>query len=235
MNLARPAAALAAAACALLVLTGCTGTTPAASVATPSPATTASPDRVVGDALAATLSAGSARASIDAGTAAGAVTANGPLRFAPFAADLSATVQGRAVSVRTVDGSSWVEFGGRWQRVSSGLVPVDALTGALHAAPGLRDVVADGTEDLGGVPTTRYRGTADLEAAAAASADPATAAGLRSLAGLVTGRPAVEVWLGPDGRVAQLRVSPAGGSATGPVTLRLTDLGVPTDITPPSP
>ncbi len=142
-------------------------------------------------------------------------------------------MQGRPVALRTVDGSSWVELGGRWQRVSAGLVPVGALTGALHAAPGLRDVVADGTEDVAGVPATRYRGTADLDAAAA-SADPATADGLRELAGLVTPRPAVQVWVGPDGRVVQLRIAPAGASATGPITLRLTDLGVPTDITPPA-
>lgn len=232
MRPARPAAALAAAACALLVLTGCDGGSPAAPPSA-APAVSQAPDRVVGDALAATLAAGSARAVIDAGTAAGPVTATGPLRFAPFAADLSATVAGRPVALRAVDGSSWVEFGGRWRRVPPGTVPVGALAGALHAAPGLREVVADGTEDVAGVPAARYRGTADLDAAAA-SADPATAAGLRELAGLVTQRPAVQVWVGPDGRVTQLRVAPAGGSATGPITLRLSDLGVPADISPPA-
>ena len=74
---------------------------------------------------------------------------------------------------------------------------------------------------------------ADLEAAASLS-DPGAAAGLRELAGLVTPRPSLEVWTGPDGRVAQIRVAPAGPSATGPITLRLTDLGIPTDITPPA-
>lgn len=230
----RPGAALAAAACALLVLTGCDGGTPAAPSAAPAVSSPApAPDRVVGDALAATLAAGSARAEIDAGTAAGPVTASGPLRFAPFAADLSATVAGRPVALRAVDGSSWVEFGGSWRRVPPGTVPAGALAGALHAAPGLRDVVADGAEDVAGVPATRYRGTADLDAAAAA-ADPATAEDLRELAGLVTPRPAVQVWVGPDGRVTQLRVAPTGGSATGPITLRLSDLGLSTAITPPA-
>lgn len=235
MRPARPAAAVAAAACALLVLTGCDGGAPSAPAApSPSPAAAVAPDRVVGDALAATLAAGSARAAVDAGTPLGPVTATGPVRFAPFAADLSATVQGRPVALRTVEGSSWVERGGRWQRIPSGLVPIDALAGALHAAPGLRDVVPDGTEDVAGVPATRYRGTVDLDAAAASASDPATATGLRGLAGLVTPRPAVQVWVGPDGRVAQLRIAPSGASTTGPVTLRLTDVGVPTDITPPA-
>ncbi len=220
----RAVAAFAALACALLVVTGCTGTPAPVSA----PASGPAPDRVVADAVAATLAAGSARLTADVGSPAGAVTASGPVRFSPFAADLSATVQGRPVEVRAVDGKSWVRLGERWRPVAPGLVPVGALPGAVQAASGLRDVVVEGPDTVDGAPATRYRGSVDLDAAAAA--DPGVAGSLRELSALVTPRPGVEVWVGPDGRLAQLRMAPAGAA---PVTVGLTDPGLPVDVAPP--
>lgn len=43
--------------------------------------------------------------------------ATGPVRFAPFAADLTTTVGTREIALRTVDGTSWARFGTRWEQL----------------------------------------------------------------------------------------------------------------------
>lgn len=203
------------------------------------PVAAQSPEQVVGNAAVATTRAGSARTVLVAETVAGTVRATGPVRFAPFAADLVASVGPREIAVRTVDGRSWARFGTRWQPLSQGLLPVGAVAGALRSATGLSGVSEVGPEQVGGVPTTRYRGTVVL--ADVPAPDPAARAELDELAALATPTPAIEVWVGPDGRVVQLRTSSVAAPGTqsasvptsGVVTVTLSDLGVPVEVTPP--
>ncbi|MET0187464.1 MAG: hypothetical protein ABW212_00600 [Pseudonocardia sediminis] len=228
--------------CAVLVTGACTSD-PAPSSQDPSnpgaPVAAATPEQAVGNAAVATTEAGSARTVLVAETAVGTVRATGPVRFAPFAADLTATVGAREIGVRTVDGTSWARFGTRWQQLSPGLLPVGAVAGALRSASGLTGVTEVGPEQVGDVATTHYRGTVDL---AAVQAPDATArAELDELAALATPNPGIEVWVGPDGRIVQLRTSSvatpgtqaASAPAPGAITVTLSDLGVPVEVTPP--
>ncbi len=237
----RRAGLVAALLCAVVVTGACdaapspTGPAPAPGA----PAAVVSPEQAVRDAAVATTRAGSARTELLAETPAGAVRATGPVRFTPFAADLTATVGSRQVALRTVDGTSWARFGTRWQQLSPGLVPVGAVAGALRSAAGLSGVTEVGREQIGGVATTHYRGTVDL--AAVPAPDATARAELAELAALASPTPGIEVWVGPDGRVVRLRTSSvatpgtqaASAAAPGTITVTLSQLGVPVEVTPP--
>lgn len=236
----RRAAAFAVLICAALTSVACDpGGAPPAPESAPGAPSAAGPEQVVRDAAAATVRAGSARATLLAETAAGPVRATGPVRFAPFAADLTATVGPREIALRSLDGTSWARLGSRWQQLSPGLLPVGAVAGVLHAASALTPVTEVGPEQVGGVPATHYRGTVDL--AAVPAPDPDARAELNELAALASPTPDVDVWVGPDGRIAQLRTTsaPAPGTraATAPapaaVTVTLTEPGIPVRVTPP--
>ncbi|ALL74182.1 hypothetical protein AD006_00535 [Pseudonocardia sp. EC080610-09] len=247
----RPVAALLGLVLALsLALTVCTGGGPTASgpAAEPGP----SPQDTVTAAARALADAGSARATVGLDGPTGPLRANGPARFEPFAADLTVDLGTRGAHVRVLGDDAWVRFGGSpgWQALSTGLLPVGAVTGALHATAGLRDVVAQpGTEDVEGLPAVRYTGTVDLAAARAAAPDPAAATRVDELSGLVSPTPWFTAWLGapdaaqPDrGRLVQLRLEPAGpasgeqsanAAVPGAVTLGFTEPGLPVEVTAP--
>lgn len=231
-----------------LVLAGCTGGAGPASGAAPNPPP--APRDVVAGAGQALADAGSARVTValDGGPT-GRVQASGPVRFAPIAADLSVALGTRGAQVRVLGDDAWFRLGGaeRWQRLSAGMLPLGAVTGVLHTAPGLRDVAEQpGREDVEGVPAVRYTGTVDLAAARDAAPDPAIAPRLDELAGLVSPAPRVTAWLGaPDappadrGRLLRLSLEPTtpGGEqstpAPGAVTIGFADPGAPVEVTPP--
>ncbi|MBC3190293.1 hypothetical protein H7X46_04360 [Pseudonocardia sp. C8] len=218
-----------------VVLCACTGAGPVAP-AGPAAAVPPPPQDVVAGAVRALAGAGSARvsAALDGGPT-GPVRASGPVRLQPFAADLTATLGTRGAQVRVDGDAAWLRLGGsgNWQRLPAGAVPVGALTGALHAAPGLRDVAEQpGREDVDGVPAVRYTGTVDLAAARAAAPGPDAATRLDELAGLVSPAPRFTAWLGaPDaagadrGRLLRLRLEPAGGA--GALTVGFAEPGLP--------
>ncbi|MBW0101982.1 hypothetical protein [Pseudonocardia sp. KRD291] len=233
--------------CAVLVTGACDAAPAPNPPASPSgapvpagpPVAAESPEQVVGNAAVATTRAGSARTVLLAETAVGTVRATGPVRFAPFAADLTATVGTREVALRAVDGTSWARFGTRWQQLSPGLLPVGAVSGALRSATGLSGVSEVGPEQVGDVATTRYRGTVDL--AAVPAPEPTAKAELGELAALASPTPEIDVWVGPDGRIVQLRTGSVATPGTraadaptpGAITVTLSDLGVPVEVTPP--
>ncbi|MDN5918928.1 MAG: hypothetical protein L0I76_28170 [Pseudonocardia sp.] len=236
----RAAAAIAVLLCSGFLLAGCTGAPePPAPAGASGVDAAAEPGQAVGDAAVRTIRAGSARADVVVESAIGPVRATGPIRFEPFAADLTATVGEREVALRAVDGKAWARLGTRWQPLSPGLVPVGAVAGALRSVTGLRDVVEVGPETIGGVPATLYRGSVDLSAVPAP--DATAKAEIAELSALASPTPRIEVWIGPDGTVAQLRTAsvaptaPQAASAPTPgvVTVSLTDLGVPVEVTPP--
>lgn len=226
-----------------LVLAGCTGAGGPSDAAAPAPPP--APREIVAGAGQALADAGSARLTVALDLPTGRVEASGPARFTPFAADLTVALGTRGAQVRVVGDDAWIRLGGadRWQPLSAGMLPVGAVTGALHIAPGLRDVTEQpGREDVGGVPALRYAGTVDLAAARAAAPDPATATRLDELAGLVSPGPRFTAWLGapdaagPDrGRLVRLRLEPTapGTPAAGPITLDVAEPGLPVEVTAP--
>jgi hypothetical protein len=234
----------------VLALSACTGgaPTPPGPAAAPGP----SPQDTVTAAARALADAGSARATVGLDGPTGPLRATGPARFEPPAADLTVDLGTRGAQVRVLGDDAWVRFGGApdWQALSTGLLPVGALTGALHATAGLREVAAQpGTDDVEGVPAVRYTGTVDLAAARAAAPDPAAATRVDELSGLVSPAPRFTAWLGapdaaqPDrGRLVQLRLEPAAPAAggqdasaavPGAVTLGFAEPGLPVEVTAP--
>lgn len=247
-------AAAACGALVLLVLAGCTGGAqePAADGAPPAAVAAPSAQDAVAAAGTALVDAGSARVDVELDSVTGPVRASGPARFTPFAADLTVALGTRGAQVRVLDERAWVRFGGsdRWQPLSTGLVPVGAVGGMLHAAPGLRDVVAaPGITYVDGVAATTYTGSVDLAAARAGAPDPGVGTRLDELAGLVSPTPRFTAWLGaPDaapadrGRLLRLRLEPqapatgtqaAGAAVPGAVTVSFADPGLPVEITAP--
>lgn len=237
----------------VLALAGCTTGSPEP-VADGAPPASAAPSAqdIVAAAGTALADAGSARVDVELDSVTGPVRASGPARFTPFAADLTVALGTRGARVRVLDDRAWVRFGGsdRWQPLSTGLLPVGAVGGMLHAAPGLRDVVAaPGATDVDGVAATTYTGSVDLAAARAGAPDPAVATRLDELAGLVSPTPRFTAWLGaPDaapadrGRLLRLRLEPqapaagtqnAGAAVPGAVTVSFSDPGLPVEITAP--
>ncbi|MEJ8278522.1 hypothetical protein [Pseudonocardia spirodelae] len=245
--------AVAGGALAVLALAGCTTGTPAPGAdGAPAAATAPSAQDAVAAAGRALADAGSARVDVELDSVTGPVRASGPVRFAPFAADLTVALGTRGARVRVLEDRAWVRFGGsdRWQPLSTGLLPVGAVGGMLHAAPGLRDVVAaPGTTEVGGIAATTATGSVDLAAARAGAPDPAVAAHLDELAGLVSPAPRVTAWLGaPDaapadrGRLLRLRLEPqapptgtqsAGAAVPGAITVSFADPGLPVEVTAP--
>lgn len=239
----RQAPALAALLACLAVLVACTAGAPPGETAVAAP----SPRDVVTVAARSLADAGSARVTLSTDAPTGPLTASGPVRFEPFAADLTAVVGTRGAQVRAVDGRAWLRLGrsGRWQSVPVGLLPVGAVSGALRAAPGLADVTAQGREQVGAVPAAVYRGTVDLAAAKAAA--PEDAPRIDQLAGLVSPMPRFTAWIGASdapgadrGRLLRLRLEPAGappgvaGSPVpGAVTVGFAEPGLPVRITAP--
>lgn len=226
----------------LAVLAGCTGVSPGGPAAAPPPA----PRDVVAAAARGLADAGSARVEIELDSPSGPLRASGPVRFAPFAADLSAAVGTRGVRVRAVEPDAWLRLGeGRWQPISAGMLPLQAVTGALRAAPGLTGVTGPVTEsETRPDGTERYAGTVDL--AAARAADPAAGPALDQLAGLVSPGPRFTAWIGgpaaPEhdrGRLLRLRLEPSTGSpgvpgpVPGTVTIGFAEPGLPVDVSPP--
>lgn len=220
---------------ALLAVAGCTG----GSAPSPSGAPAApEPRDVVAAATRALVDAGTARVQVSTGT----VTAGGPMRFEPFATDLTATVGTRGAQVVVVDDRSWLRLGGdtAWRPLSPGLLPVGAVAGALRAAPGLTGVTEEAVEPVGGIPAVRYGGVVDL--AAAKAADPASAGRFDELAGLVSPTPRVTAWVGAAdaaqadrGRLVQLRLAPAAeqAPAAGAVTIGFSEPGLPVRVSAP--
>ncbi|MBN9800417.1 MULTISPECIES: hypothetical protein [Pseudonocardia] len=237
----------------VLALAGCTtGSPEPAADGAPAASTAPSAQDTVAAAGTALAGAGSARVDVELDSVTGPVRASGPARFTPFAADLTVAVGTRGAQVRVLDDRAWARFGGsdRWQPLSTGLLPVGAVGGMLHAAPGLRDVVAaPGAADVDGVAATTYTGSVDLAAARAGAPDPAVGARLDELAGLVSPTPRFTAWLGaPDaapadrGRLLRLRLEPqapaagmqnAGAAVPGAVTVSFGDPGLPVEITAP--
>lgn len=240
----RRAPALAALLACLAVLAACTAGAPPGGTAGAAP----SPRDVVAAAVRSLADAGSARVTLSTGAPTGPLTASGPVRFEPFAADLTAVVGTREAQVRAVDGRAWLRLGrsGRWQSVPAGLLPVGAVSGALRAAPGLAGVTGQGTEPVGAVPAAVYRGTVDLAAARAAA--PGDAPRIDQLAGLVSPTPRFTAWIGASdagetdrGRLLRLRLEPAGPPpgaagppAPGAVTVAFAEPGLPVEVTAPS-
>lgn len=235
----------------LLVLVACTGGPSGDAPAAPAPPAPPEPRDVVATAARSLAEAGSARVELSVGAATGAVQASGPMRFTPFATDLSVALGTRGAQVRAVDDAVWFRLGGAqdWQSLSPGMVPVGAVGGALQAVRGLTGVTERGSEPVGGVPAIAYDGTVDL-AAARAGADPATASRLDQLSGLVSPTPRFTAWVGaPDapqadrGRLLRLRLEPATPGAApqpdrapapGTVTIAFAEPGLPVEVTPPA-
>ncbi|MEQ3551441.1 hypothetical protein WIS52_13280 [Pseudonocardia nematodicida] len=228
----------------LLVLTACTGG-PVDAEGGPVPGDPPPPAHVVvADAARAVTDAGSARLGIELDGPAGPVLANGPVRFDPFAAEFTVDLGTRGAEVRVLGDEAWLRLGGadRWQPLSPGMVPVGAMTGALDAVAGLRDVTEEpGTSEIDGVPAVRYSGTLDLAAARAEAPGPATATRYDELAGLVSETPRVTAWLGapdaaePDrGRLLRLQLEPAGADASAQgIVVDVADPGLPVEVTAP--
>jgi len=217
-----------------LVLAGCTGGGPGAEQDPPP-----TPQEIVTSAGTALTDAGSARVSVTLDGPTGPLQGGGPVRFDPLAADLTVALGTRGAQLRVLDDDAWLRFGGaeQWQPLSTGLLPIGALTGALHTTSGLREVTEQGPEDVDGVPALRYTGTVDLAAARDAAPGPAEATRLDELAGLVSPNPGFDAWLGApgtadEGRLLQVRLAPAG-TATGAITLTFTEPGLPVDVTAP--
>ncbi len=100
-------------------------------------------------------------------------------------------------------------------------------------------------EEVRGVATTRYRFTADLEAAAAAAEGDAAAWLREQVADRGLTRLPGEAWLDGEGRLRRLRYSldldqsPTAGTAAGSAAVETTveyyDFGLPVDVAPPPP
>lgn len=120
------------------------------------------------------------------------------------------------------------------------------LSRSLAFLEGAGDEVEQvGREDVRGVATTRYRFTADLEAAAAAAEGDAAAWLREQVADRGLTRLPGEAWLDDEGRLRRLRYtldldqSPTAGTAAGSAAVETTveyyDFGLPVDIAPPPP
>lgn len=118
------------------------------------------------------------------------------------------------------------------------------LSRSLAFLAGAGDQVQEaGREQVRGVPTTRYRFTADLQAAAAATEGDAAAWLRDQIADRGVNRLPCEAWLDDDGRLRRLRYtldldqSPTAGTATGSAEVETTveyyDFGRPVDVAPP--
>lgn len=229
----------------LAVLAACTGSPPAGPPAGDPAGVPPAPGDVVAAAVRSLADAGSARVEVELDSPTGPLRAAGPMRFEPFAADLTAALGTRGAQVRAVDGTAWFRLGGgNWQSLSTGMLPLGAVAGALRAAPGLTDVAEQGTEPDGAV---RYAGTLDLDAARAA--DPAAGPRLDELSGLVSPTPRFTAWVGAPGgpeadrgRLLRLRLEPAtpatgtqaaSAPVPGAVTVGFAEPGLPVEVVAP--
>ena len=179
MHVTRTAAALLIP--AALLLAGC-GSPDDAS--TGAGAVTAVPAAQAGtSAMAATKAAGSARTTGTVAVSYGArdftATIDGVVDFADEAAESTITTSALGSPAqfqqRVVDGVGYLQLprlGGSWVVVDSGDMKLP--DGALESVEALRSVVdveESGTGEIDGVPVTNYRGTVDVDEAAAIIAD----------------------------------------------------------------
>ena len=137
--------------------------------------------------------------------------------------------------------------GKRWVEVTVADAVAEQLAGGADPSSGLDylEGVADtvreaGREQVGGVPTTRYDLTVDLDSLVArasagiAAIDPVLAARYQQLAAAVdAGSGDGAAWVDGDGRVRRLRYTFEFGDVTSTTTFELSDFGVPVDVAAP--
>ena len=148
-------------------------------------------------------------------------------------AQVSGTFAGFPLTTRlvAVGGKLWIEnpLSGSWQSVDVGTTPgflLDPRKGVLGVMRGMTDVREDGSEDIGGVSTTRIAGTVD-----AATIGPLVAA---------SGGPGsvdVTLWIGQDDHILRrIEVSGpvgAGEPADAVRTVELSRFGEPVTVVAP--
>jgi hypothetical protein len=138
-------------------------------------------------------------------------------------------------------GKQWVEItvgDAAAQQLTEGADP----TSGLDYLEGVADTVREsGREQIGGVPTTRYDLTVDLNSLVARSSegiaaiDPLLAARYRALAAAVdAGSGEGVAWIDDDGRVRRLRYTFEFGGVGSTTTFELSDFGVPVAVATPS-
>ncbi len=112
--------------------------------------------------------------------------------------------------------------------------PANAL-GFLRGASD--DMVEAGTEEVDGVQTTHYKGTADFQKVADEAGDLGPVYEQLLEVSDFDSIP-IEVWIDDDGRARRLTyelpVPEARGGGTATITLEFTDFGADVDVTPPS-
>ena len=127
-----------------------------------------------------------------------------------LSAQVSGTFAGFPLSTKlvAVGGKLWIEnpLSGSWESVDVGTTPgflLDPQKGVLGVMRGMTDVKEDGSEDVGGVSTTRITGTVP-------------AAEVGPLAAVTAGSGSVDVslWIGKDDGILR-RVEVAGPIASG--------------------
>jgi hypothetical protein len=137
--------------------------------------------------------------------------------------------------------------GKRWVGVTIDDPAARQLTGGADPSSGLDylEGVADtvretGRERVGGVETTRYALTVDLDSLVTrasdgiAAIDPLLAARYRALAAAVdAGAGDGAAWIDDDGRVRRLRFTFEFGGVASTTTFELSDFGVPVDVAAP--
>lgn len=227
----RAATAVAAAGCAMAVVSGC-----GAAAGTDAKAA-AGPAALVGGAVDALVRAGSARVATSMRMASGGtwVTVSGTGEFdfvrrqgrltLELPRDAAGTEEHKPVTELFTPGALYMKDrgagvpAGKWVRVdtatlSDGNLVTGGATEPLAAAEllrGARGVVLAGRERLGGVAVTHVRGTADIALAARA---PGASAALGAAArGFAVTRVPFEAWLDPEGRVRRVRETFTVGSA----------------------
>lgn len=182
------------------------------------------------------------------------VTGQGIVDFAHHSADLTASTAHGALEVRTLNGSLYLKLpvserrtvGTAWVKVDLNKVAkaktgasLSQLTGAAPTDPrqqlaylrGVSDQVKRvGTATVGGVRTTHYQATVDLDTAAAKDGAAAQHAITRVEQQLGRHTLPVDAWIDSQGRLRRLsfvehirHLASAGGSASGSATIKITE------------
>jgi hypothetical protein len=193
---------------------------------------------VVRTAAAATVAEETARVTVSLDTEASALDASASFIGRLDGSELEGTVQVAfvEVAVRVVDEIAYARpFGDRWlgvdlARLAERAPETEILRGSdiLDALGQVTDVVVDGSEEIDGTTTQRYRAVIDLDALTAELPPALTDA----VATKVGGEVPVTVWIDANDLVRRVVVE-AGPEGEHRLQVDVTDLGVAVDVDPP--
>ncbi|HET7443722.1 MAG TPA: hypothetical protein VFJ57_03610 [Solirubrobacterales bacterium] len=153
-------------------------------------------------------------------------------------------IRSAAFAGQLPDGAEWIGIEPLLGQTSPGLAGSDGAKQQLQMLRAVADVEKVGSEAIGGVVTQRYHGTIYIDRVADYFAEKGAAPladEYRKLAKLMPDPIPVEVWIGPDGTVREMRIISKLPSEDGrpgvTMDMRITidELGVKPDIDLPDP